>query len=122
MNKMNCWYFSRFIAGLILSFSLFGLAIASQALPKHYPQQFDFDGHVSAVNISKQVIHLNGYPYNLGLATTAYGLKGQVISILSLTDNTKVGVILTPYVKSQKRVVSKIWVLPANYKLKAKPL
>jgi len=122
MYKFNFHNNIRLVFGLILSASLIGLSFANQTLPNHYPQEFDFDGHVSEVNINKQVILINGYPYNLGLATTAYGLKGQVISILSLTNDTKVGVVLSPYVKDIKRVVSKIWVLPAEYNLKAKPV
>jgi len=122
MNKTNYWYFSRFVAGLILSFSLLGHTVANQALPKHYPQQFDFDGTVDKVDIAKQIINISGNPYDMTLTTIAYDLKGNTTSLLNLNSKTKVGVQLTPYIEGQKRVVSKIWILPANYELDTKPL
>ena len=122
MYKINYQYFLRLIIGLALSFSLLGISYAEQTLPKHYPQQFDFDGYVDKVNIAKQTIYISGIPYELNLSSIAYNLKGIKTSLLNLTSKTKVGVQLLPYVKGQKRVVSKIWVLPKNYELDSKPL
>ena len=122
MNKLSYRYYLRLFVGLMLSFSLFGLTYAGQTLPKHYPQNFDVDGYVTSVNIKSQTINISGYPYGMRLDTTAYGLNGTKISLLSLTSKTKVGIQLFPYVKDQTRAVSKIWVLPSDYELESRPL
>ncbi len=122
MYKTNYQFYLRFISVLILLFGLFGLSYANQKLPKHYPQQFDLDGYIHNVDIAKQNIQINGYTYGMSLQTVAYGLNGEKISLLSLASKTKIGVVMSPYVKGQKRTVSKIWILPSSYELEWKPL
>ena len=122
MNKINYHYSFRVFFGLMLSLSLFGFSYAQQTLPKHYPQYFDLDGYVTEVNITRQVINLNGFPYNMNLETIAYDLKGGKMSLLSLNSKMKVGVKLSPFVKGQPQIVRTIWVLPPNYNLEYRPM
>lgn len=118
MNKTIFSYPLKLITGLILLFGMFGLSYAGQTLPT----QFDLDGYVNKVMISEQTIYLSGYPYKINLETNVYGLNGTPTSLLNLNSKTKVGVLLTPYIKGQNRVVKNIWILPANYELESQPL
>ncbi len=127
MNIYKFHALKRIIPGFILFLCLFSLvqinlSYAELSQPKHYPSKFDIDGYVLKINIASQGININGYPYKMNLETTAYGREGEKISLLNLNNKVKVGVILLPFVKGQKRIVSEIWVLPENYQLRSKPL
>lgn len=104
-----------------LSVALLSLAGVSHAveysagnLPPYYPESMPWRGELQAVDVGGGRLTINASDYAFNPNVQVHSLNTEHSSIRSLKTGMKVGYLYREHPATGKKVIFKIWVLPAD--------
>lgn len=107
---------TKVVSAIIISLTCLSFAIAgdisSRALPGYYPDSMPWRGNLQAVNITANRLTINATDYAFDPNVKVHSLNTEHSSIHMLKPGIKVGFQF--YSTAERRVISKIWILPSD--------
>lgn len=88
-------------------------AVLASGLPDHYPESFQFEGTIAAIDSKTSSILANDYVLRCAPDVMVHTPKGSKERIGSLRSGQRIGVYFEDPT-ARRRLVKDIWILPAD--------
>ncbi|MGH8501586.1 MAG: hypothetical protein ACREVE_03770 [Gammaproteobacteria bacterium] len=90
------------------------LPVSASDLPHYYPARFDGTGFLQAVEPSRNTLTIDALHYGLASNVPVHSLQTRFSSLSALRSGMEVGFTLRNGGRSDRRIITELWVLPVG--------